>query len=708
MRIILIFIGFASILGQVVLLRELAVAFFGSELIYLLAIAFWLIWTGLGALIGRGVIGKSGRTHGCAPTNSLLISLTALGIVVPFEVVFARAVRLVFAATPGAFMPFGQQIAAMALTLAPAGILLGFLFVQAARHHVARGGTFAAAYGYESFGGVLGGLASTFLLAGHLPAFPTILLCSAITFCVALFLAWHFTSLRILFIVVASGCLGVLILGSNHLDRATLRWQFPGLLDSRDSPYGRLTMTQHGSQIALFENGALSFETQGTAAEEIAHLALLQHPAPEEVLLLGGGITGILQEILKHNPRRIDYVELDAEILKLAREHLPREMLEPLKSPKVHLVLSDGRRFLHETPERYDVILVAMPEPASGQTNRFYTREFFEACAAKLHKGGIVAFRLPSAEQYWTAGLARRNTSIYLALKSAFANVVVLPGPANIFLASNEFLAREPQIFAERFEARKLETRLVIPPYIRYLYTNDRFEEIEQILHRTNAPVNSDMRPICYQLTLVVWLSRFFRPMADFQAGLGTWIGWLLLPLGIAFWIARRGKFLSKLAAVSVAGFAGMVMEFAVLLRFQTASGILFRDIGFLLAGFMAGLAISPFVGRWAAKAPRGGRLLLLSFAVVCAASVPLFYWEGMRHTMVAVIWLCAVGCGVGAVFCYATEKVEGKGAALYAADLFGGSLGALLGSLLFLPSLGLMASALWTAGLVLLAMLLL
>lgn len=151
-----------------------------------------------------------------------------------------------------------------------------------------------------------------------------------------------------------------------------------------------------------------------------------------------------------------------------------------------------------------------------------------------------------------------------------------------------------------------------------------------------------------------------------------------------------------------------MVIEFAVLLRFQTASGILYRDIGLLLAGFMAGLAVSPLPGRWMAKAPQGGRWLLLSFALLCAASVPLFYWEGMRHTMVAVIWLCAVGCGVGAVFCYATEKAEGRGAALYAADLFGGSLGALLGSLFLLPSLGLIASTLWIAGFVFLAILLL
>jgi spermidine synthase len=701
MALILLFIGFASILGQVVLLRELAVAFFGSELIYLLAIALWLIWTGLGALIGR-----SGRTRGCAPAT-LVTGIVLLGIALPLEVVFARAVRLIFAATPGAFMPFGQQIVAMALTLAPAGILLGFLFVQAAKQHVAQGGTFAAAYGYESLGGVIGGLASTFLLAGHLPAFPTILLCSAITFFAALFLAWKFFSLRILFIAVAFGCLGLLVFGGNRLDRATLTWQFPGLLDSRDSPYGRLTMTRHDSQIALFENGALSFETQGTAAEEITHLALLQHPSPQRILLLGGGETGILHEISKHDPERVDYVELDPQIIQLAKKNLPSEIVGPLTDLKVHLIISDGRKFLRETSQRYDVIIIAMPEPASGQANRFYTREFFDDCAKKLCEGGLIAFRLPSAEQYWTAGLARRNASIYRALKSAFADVVVLPGTTNIFLASNAPLTRDPDLLAQRLETRKIKTRLVIPAYIRYLYTNDRFAEIEKSLQSTNAPVNSDLRPICYQLTLVVWLSRFFRPMADFQAGVGAWIGWLLLPVGFIFWVVRRSRFLANVALVFIAGFAGMVMEFAVLLRFQTASGVLFRDIGLLLAGFMAGLAVSPFLGRWIAGTSQGGRFLTASFALLCAASALLFSWEGMRYTIVAVIWLLGVGCGVGAVFCFVTQRNESRGAAFYASDLFGGSLGALLGSLVFLPSLGLSASALWVAGLIFLSLLL-
>jgi spermidine synthase len=41
-----------------------------------------------------------------------------------------------------------------------------------------------------------------------------------------------------------------------------------------------------------------------------------------------------------------------------------------------------------------------MPEPASGQSNRFYTKEFFEQCAGKLNSGGVTALRLRSAENF--------------------------------------------------------------------------------------------------------------------------------------------------------------------------------------------------------------------------------------------------------------------------------------------------------------------
>ena len=50
MPLALLLIGFLTLLAQVTLLRELNVAFYGSELIYLLALGIWLLWTACGAL----------------------------------------------------------------------------------------------------------------------------------------------------------------------------------------------------------------------------------------------------------------------------------------------------------------------------------------------------------------------------------------------------------------------------------------------------------------------------------------------------------------------------------------------------------------------------------------------------------------------------------------------------------------------------------
>ncbi|PQP34086.1 hypothetical protein C6A37_09595, partial [Desulfobacteraceae bacterium SEEP-SAG9] len=168
----------------------------------------------------------------------------------------------------------------------------------------------------------------------------------------------------------------------------------------------------------------------------------------------GGGVEGIVGEILKHAPRRVDYVELNAVLIDLADKHLPPSDQKSLRSQVVNLFHGDPRNFL-ASAKRYDLILSGMPAPASGQSNRFYTREYFRQCADKLNPGGVFAFRLPSSENLWTEFLSYRNTSIYLALKSVFQDALVLPGVTNTILASNAPLTREPGALVKRLNGRK-------------------------------------------------------------------------------------------------------------------------------------------------------------------------------------------------------------------------------------------------------------
>jgi hypothetical protein len=156
MIIYLIAIGLISILGQVVLLRELNVSFYGIELIYLLALGIWLFWTAVGAVVGR-----RNRFPSIKHIAALFI---IFGIAIPLDIVFIRSSRLIFGGIPGAYLTFFQQLIVVVISILPAGLLSGLLFQWTAKAYVTIGRTLASAYAIESAGGLIGGLFSTLFI----------------------------------------------------------------------------------------------------------------------------------------------------------------------------------------------------------------------------------------------------------------------------------------------------------------------------------------------------------------------------------------------------------------------------------------------------------------------------------------------------------------------------------------------------------------
>jgi spermidine synthase len=716
--LLLVLTGYLSILGQVVLLRELNVAFYGVELVYLLGLGIWLLGTAAGAVIAPRRSGPSGRR--------VAWLVVAAGLVVPADVAFIRGSRMLFGGVPGAFLPFSTQLAVMALALVPVAALLGFLFQRAARLHVDGGRTLAEAYGIESLGGVAGGLASTLFLRWGIQNLAQAVVC-LLTASGMVVLTPVLRRRRAGQIAGAvafvSGAL--LLWNATPLDRWMTRWNHPQLGDTVDTPYGRSTIEQQAGQVSVFENDALAFETLGTDAEVFAHLAAIQHPLPRTVLVLGGGLEGLVAELRMHAPQRIDDVELNRVLFERVRPALPARTQESLRAPGVRIVFDDPRRFLDQ-PGRYDLILVAMPEPTSGEANRFYTLEFFQRCAGRLSTGGVLAFRLRSAENVWTPLLSARMVSIHRALKAVFADTVVLPGVTNLVLASEAPLSRDADLLAARFTARSITARLVSPPFIRYLYTNDRRAEIEAALEQGHSAVNTDGRPICYQFAALLWLSRFFPALArNDPADLAEAAFWkplsrdgLLIVLALAALLAvtRPWEAGRRTLLVGLAGLAGMVLETTLILYYQAKSGVLFQDIGLLLTSFMAGLAAGSFaVDRRASSArPLGRRHGTAILAVFAAFNliVLLVVQRGTTAGLGGTALLLAVsGALVAAVFAYASLRgIRDQSrviAPLYAADLVGGSLGAVLGSLLLIPLAGLGASAAWMGVIVALALIL-
>ncbi|HHE46367.1 MAG TPA: hypothetical protein ENL08_01520 [Bacteroidetes bacterium] len=512
---------------------------------------------------------------------------------------------------------------------------------------------------------------------------------------------------------------------AHSLDIRTARWNHPDLIDTRDTPYGRITVRSLLSQVSVFENDALCFETEGTSAEEFVHLAALQHPDPESVLILGGGAEGLINELQKYAPRRIDYVELNGAMLDMVLQHLPSVTVQSMSADNVRTIIEDPRRFL-ESAGLYDLILVAMPEPMSGQTNRFYTREFFERCAKKLNAGGVLAFRLKSAENLWTPQLRQRTAGIYQALKTAFAHITVLPGVTNIFAASNSPLPSGPDPLISRLRHRAISARLIIPEYIHYLYTNDRFARIHNILENEKVITNSDNHPICYQYALMIWLSKFYPVIAFvvLKPVTGNGLGFLLISgltgliIAAVFIVVRGSDSLRRALIVAMAGFIGMVMETVLILHYQTKSGVLYRDIGLLLTAFMVGLALGAWtVERWMSRfsgsGDRGraadyhvkshgkgtvhrrmGAWLLIGFSVLILVVV-IDIKTGIRTGIFSIASMLAVtGFFVAGIFAHTSlhgiADQRRVVSALYSADLIGGCIGSLVGALFMIPIFGL------------------
>lgn len=701
----LLAVGFLSILAQVVLLRELQVAFYGSELVYLLALGIWMLCTALGAAGGR-----RGSHPSMVRVRWMLMGLAPLLV---GDVALVRGAHRLLGGVRGADLPFPQQMLSMIGALLLIGVPLGLLFRWVASRFVGDGATIARAYALECAGGMAGGLAGTLALAAGLQNLATAILCGLLALVAAVLPRPRSSPRRGRTLVTTAAVLFVAAVAlwmlSGRVDVALTRWNHPALIAVRDTPYGRIAVTGSAGQVVVFENGALAFESQGTAAEEFVHLAALQHPRPRTALVLGGGVEGLARELDQHALARVDQVELDRTGLELALRALPPESAARSSRAAVALHFDDPRRWVERSNASalWDLVLVGMPEPGSGQTNRFYSREFFARCAAGLTPDGVLALRLRSAENLWTPLLLQRAASVYHALRAVFPEVVVVPGATNTFLASRAALVQDADSLVARMQERGVRGRLVTPAYLRYLYTNDRFAELTPLLEAIEAPPNEDSRPICYQYTLLLWFAKFHpeiaRALAGSMARFGdgwvttSWLPLLLVPL--LFGIVRRRDKVRRCWMTAVAGFAGMVTEGIVLLDWQTRNGVLYQDLGVLLTLFMGGTAVGALgLERWRSGARAPGALAWIAFVALELAILALLRAGVLGMWLPGAAALLVCGALVGALFAVASQGSRSDPrpiiGSLYAADLAGGCAGALAASLFLLPVLGLAPAA--------------
>jgi predicted membrane-bound spermidine synthase len=193
-----------------------------------------------------------------------------------------------------------------------------------------------------------------------------------------------------------------------------------------DSPFHRLRVTDNGVwRLLKFERNHQSsmalddpFETDIEYVDYL-HLAMAVKPDARSALVIGLGGGSLVKRMWRdYDPIEIDAVELDEQVVDIAREYfaLPDD-------ERIRIFIDDGRAFLGYCAETYDLIVIDafdddhIPRP-------LLTEEFLMACRDHLSADGVVAYNVIGSV---TGDHSKPFRSLYRTVANAWRNVWVFP-----------------------------------------------------------------------------------------------------------------------------------------------------------------------------------------------------------------------------------------------------------------------------------------
>jgi spermidine synthase len=208
------------------------------------------------------------------------------------------------------------------------------------------------------------------------------------------------TSYRaIAFAVVLLVVSGLIFRTQSYVERV------PGAKVLRDNTATVLAVGQ-GMQKALVVNGiTMTSFTPTTKVMADVPLALLDH-APQNALVICFGMGTTHRSVLSWG---IDSTAVDlVPSVPAMFPYYYQDSADLMRSPRSHIVIDDGRRFLERTSSQYDVIAIDPPPPiGAAGSSLLYSREFYRAAKKRLRAGGILAQWYPGGDRTTTAAIAR-------------------------------------------------------------------------------------------------------------------------------------------------------------------------------------------------------------------------------------------------------------------------------------------------------------
>lgn len=420
--------GFASMIYEVSWTRTLSLLIGSSVYAFTLMLVAFICGLGLGSMVLAGWIDRRARLFRTLALLELAVGLTALLVEPLFGLLPLAVVELVnrYAGSFG-LLHLSEFLMAFGLMFLPT-FAAGGIFPAAAklytRHLATVGKSVGDAYAANTLGAVLGAFAGGFLLIPLIGVQASILAATTLNIGLGIYFLWRDGLLsRPLFRVLAPGLL-LLPLAVSRLpawDVALLNsapYLYAGQYQSAARLAGqgvahaigqgrRLLYAEEGmtATVTVWDlrgerfmrvNGKVIASSQGKDLRShslLAHLPLLLHEDPQQVLIIGLGCGISLGAAQRHPVASIDCVELSPEVVE-ATELFSEVNQDALADPRTRMIVGDGRNHLALAEGRYDVIISQPSNLWIAGMADLFTREFFHDCRQKLAPGGLVGIWL--------------------------------------------------------------------------------------------------------------------------------------------------------------------------------------------------------------------------------------------------------------------------------------------------------------------------
>jgi spermidine synthase len=123
-----------------------------------------------------------------------------------------------------------------------------------------------------------------------------------------------------------------------------------------------------------------------------AHVPMLFHPAPKNILVVGVGVGKTASRFLFHDVARLDCVDIEPGLFDIVRKNFESSWMN---DRRVRLITEDGRNYINNTNAAYDVISIEVGQTFRPGISSFYTLDFYRHVRERLNRNGIVSQFIP-------------------------------------------------------------------------------------------------------------------------------------------------------------------------------------------------------------------------------------------------------------------------------------------------------------------------